>query len=274
MSDWMTRRSDRSRLGQILIEKKLISQQQLDEAIAVQARSGRRLGEILAEMKLITQAQVRGAVRRQRSLRMAAALATALLGPLHAYAAVAAAPAAAVSTRMPGERESGRESGREFGRDSGRDSGRGMRAMSDAELGEVVAQGRDDDALRDQARQAELRLIALAGQGGQPGLQTAVQHALPNDGVRVLGELAAVFNPLALLLSADTTVRDVSYDPANSQATLNRDGSVTLRLPSTIGEISFRNIRVGSQPGPTFGSIEIHDIDLRGTTISVKPIAR
>ena len=258
MSDWMTRNPDRSRLGQILIEKKLISQEQLDAAIRAQARSGRRLGEILADMKLITQAQVRGAVRRQRNLRMAAALATALLGPLHAYAAVAAAPAAAVSTRLPGERE----------------GVRGMRALSDAELGEVVAQGRDDDALRDQARQAELRLIALAGQGGQQGLQTALQHTLPNDGVRVLGELAAVFNPLALLLSADTTVRDVSYDPANSHATLNRDGSVTLRLPSTIGEISFRNIRVGSQPGPTFGSIEIHDIDLRGTTISVKPITR
>jgi hypothetical protein len=258
MSDWMTRNPDRSRLGQILIEKKLISQEQLDAAIRAQARSGRRLGEILAEMKLITQAQVRGAVRRQRNLRMAAALATALLGPLHAYAAVVAAPAAAVSTRLPGERE----------------GGRGMRALSDAELGEVVAQGRDDDALRDQARQAELRLIALAGQGGQQGLQTALQHTLPNDGVRVLGELAAVFNPLALLLSADTTVRDVSYDPANSHATLNRDGSVTLRLPSTIGEISFRNIRVGSQPGPTFGSIEIHDIDLRGTTITVKPITR
>jgi hypothetical protein len=260
MSDWMTRSTNRSRLGQILIEKKLISQDQLDAAIRAQEQSGRRLGEILADMKLITQAQVRGAVRRQRSLRMAAALATALLGPLHAYAAVAAAPAAGVSTRIAGEREDERE------------FGRGLRALSDAELGEVTAQGRDDDALRDQARQAELRLIALGAQGGQQGLQTAVQHALPNDGVRVLGELATLFNPLALMLSADTTVRDVSYDPDNSHATLNKDGSVTLRLPSTIGEISFRNIRVGSHPGPTFGSIEIHDIDLRGTTISVKPI--
>jgi hypothetical protein len=262
MSDWMTRSTNRSRLGQILIEKKLISQDQLDAAIRAQEQSGRRLGEILADMKLITQAQVRGAVRRQRSLRMAAALATALLGPLHAYAAVAAAPAAAVSTRQGGE------SGREFGR--------GLRALSDEELGEVTAQGRKEDplsdALRDQARQAELRLIAMAAQGGQHGVQTAVQHALPNDGVRVLGELATVFNPLALLLSADTTVRDVSYDPGNSHATVNKDGSITLRLPSTIGEISFRNIRVGSHPGPTFGSIEIHDIDLRGTTISVKPI--
>jgi len=262
MSDWMTRRADRSRLGQILIEKKLISQEQLDAAIRAQQDSGRRLGEILADMKLITQAQVRGAVRRQRSLRMAAALATALLGPLHAYAAVAAAPAAAVSTRLPGEREAGRE------------FGRGMRALSDAELGDVSAQGRNDDALRDQARQAELRLIALAEQNGQQGLQKAVQHALPNDGVRVLGELATVLNPLTMLLSADTTVRDVSYDPDNSRASVNKDGSVTLRLPSTIGEISFNNIRVGSQPGPTFGSVEIHDIDLRGTTITVKPITR
>jgi hypothetical protein len=264
MSDWMTRSTNRSRLGQILIEKKLISQEQLDAAIRAQEQSGRRLGEILADMKLITQAQVRGAVRRQRSLRMAAALATALLGPLHAYAAVAAAPAAGVSTRIAGEREGGRE------------FGRGLRALSDAELGEVTAQGRREDALsdalRDQARQAELRLIAMAAQGGQQGLRTAVQHALPNDGVRVLGELATVFNPLALMLSADTTVRDVSYDPANSHATVNKDGSITLRLPSTIGEISFRNIRVGSHPGPTFGSIEIHDIDLRGTTISVKPL--
>jgi hypothetical protein len=261
MSDWMTRSTNRSRLGQILIEKKLISQEQLDAAIRAQGQSGRRLGEILADMKLITQAQVRGAVRRQRSLRMAAALATALLGPLHAYAAVAAAPAAGV-TRSVGEREGERE------------FGRGLRALSDAELSDVTAQGSNDDALRDQARQAELRLIALGAQGGQQGLQAAVQHALPNDGVRVLGELAAVFNPLALMLSADTTVRDVSYDPANSQATVSKDGSVTLRLPSTIGEISFRNIRVGSHPGPTFGSIEIHDIDLRGTTISVKPIVR
>jgi hypothetical protein len=193
---------------------------------------------------------VRGAIRRQRNLRMAAALATALLGPLHAYAAVTAAPAAAVSTRALGERS--------------------LRELSDEELGEIMAQGRDDDALRDQARQAELRLAALVGQTGAHAAANA-QHALPDGGVRVLGELAKVFNPLAMLLSADTSVRDVTYDAANSHAMVNKDGSITLRMPSTIGEISFRNIRVGSAPGPSFGSVEIRDIDLRGTTISVKP---
>jgi hypothetical protein len=245
-----TRSREKSQLGQILLGKKLISEAQLDAAIREQGRSGRRLGEILADMKLITEAQVRGAIRRQRNLRMAAALATALLGPLHVYAAVTAAPAAAVSTRALGERS--------------------LRELSDEELGEIMAQGRDDDALRDQARQAELRLAALVGQAGAHAAANT-QHALPDGGVRVLGELAQVFNPLAMLLSADTTVRDVTYDAANSHAVVNKDGSITLRMPSTIGEISFRNIRVGSAPGPSFGSVEIRDIDLRGTTISVKP---
>ena len=248
--DWMTQNREKSQLGQILLGKRLISEAQLDAAIREQGRSGRRLGEILADMKLITEAQVRGAIRRQRNLRMAAALATALLGPLHAYAAVTAAPAAALSTRSAGERS--------------------LRELSDQELGEIMAQGRDDDALRDQARQLELRLAALTGQAGVNAARNPA-NALPEGGVRVLGELAQVFNPLALLLSADTTVRDVSYDAANSHAVINKDGSITLRMPSTIGEISFRNIRVGSAPGPSFGSVEIRDIDLRGTTISVKP---
>jgi len=248
--DWMTQNREKSQLGQILLGKKLISEAQLDAAIREQGKTGRRLGEILADMKLITEAQVRGAIRRQRNLRMAAALATALLGPLHAYAAVTAAPAAAVSTRAVGERS--------------------LRELSDEELGEIMAQGRDDDALRDQARQLEQRLAALTGMAGAHAARD-VTHALPDGGVRVLGELAQVFNPLAMLLSADTTVRGVTYDAANSHAVINKDGSITLRMPSTIGEISFRNIRVGSAPGPSFGSVEIRDIDLRGTTISVKP---
>jgi hypothetical protein len=248
--NWTTQNREKSQLGQILLGKKLISEAQLDEAIREQGRSGRRLGEILADMKLITEAQVRGAIRRQRNLRMAAALATALLGPLHAYAAVTAAPASAVSTRALGERS--------------------LRELSDEELGEIMAQGRDDDALRDQARQLEQRLAALTGTAGTQAAQN-LTHALPDGGVRVLGELAQVFNPLTMFLSADTTVSGVTYDAEHSHAVINKDGSITLRMPSTIGEISFRNIRVGSAPGPSFGSVEIRDIDLRGTTISVKP---
>jgi hypothetical protein len=249
--DWLNQNRQKSQLGQILVGKKLISEDQLEQAIAEQGRTGQRLGEVLAAMKLITDAQIRGAIRRQRNLRMAAALATSLLGPLQAYAAVAAAPAA-VSWRAPGSER--------------------MRELSDAELGEVSAQGRDDDALREQALRAALRLAALSGQGGQGMAVQALARGAAGEGVQVLGDLAKVFNPLSMLFGAEASIRDVVYDPANSRAVVNKDGSVTLRLPSTIGEISFRNIRVGNaMSGPTFGSISLHDIDLRGTTITVKP---
>jgi hypothetical protein len=252
--DWLNQNRQKSQLGQILVGKKLISEDQLQQAIAEQGRTGLRLGEVLAAMKLITDAQVRGAIRRQRNLRMAAAVATALLGPLQAYAAVAAAPAAVVATRALGNE-------------------RGMRELSDPELGEVAAQGRDDDALRKQALLADLRLAALANQGAQGVAANALVHGAPGDGMQAMGELARVFNPLSMLFGAETSIRDVVYDPANSKAVVNKDGSVTLRLPSTIGEISFRNIRVGNAAsGPSLGSISIRDIDLRGTIITVKKL--
>ncbi|WP_156116520.1 hypothetical protein [Massilia sp. 9096] len=267
------RTPDKTRLGRLLVEKQLISHAQLEAAILAQGQSGRRLGEILADMKLITQAQVRGAIRRQRRLRMAAALATTLLGPLHACAAAAGAPAVSAST-------SASVSARGFG----------AQPLSEQALGAVTAQRRPDEApgagaagaadaamtnaLREQARQAELRLQALdviSAREAQAASQAAVRHGLPDGGVKVLGDLAQVLNPLTLLLSADISVGNVSYDAGNSVASVGKDGAVTLKVPSSIGEISFHNIRVGSQPGPGFGSAAIRDIDLRAATLTIKP---
>jgi hypothetical protein len=253
--DNLTRNRQKTQLGQILVGKKLISEDQLARAIQEQGRTGQRLGEILAAWKVITQAQIKGAIRRQRSLRLAATVATALLGPLQAYAAVVAAPLTIAAPRLLSSERGG-----------------SLRALSDEELGEVAAQGRDDDALREHALRAELRLVALAGQAAQAVPLAALAHGA-GDGVQVLGELARVFNPLSMLLGAQVSMAEVVYDPANSRAALNKDGSMTLRLPSTIGEISFKNIRVGAAAsGPSFGSIDIRNIDLRGTTITVKPI--
>lgn len=255
--NWLTQNRHKSQLGQILVGKKLISEDQLARAILEQDRTGQRLGEILAAWKVITEAQVRLAIRRQRKLRLAATVATALLGPLQAYAAVAAAPAAVIAPRAPSAERGA------------------LRPLSDEELGDVAAQGRDDDALREHALRTEMRLAALAAQAGQAasGAALALAHGGAGEGVQVLGELARVFHPLSMLLGAQVSISDVEYDPANSSAVLNKDGSMTLRLPSTIGEISFKNIRVGSATsGPSFGSIDIRNIDLRGTTITVKPL--
>ncbi|MGZ5200980.1 MAG: hypothetical protein ACXWC4_14515 [Telluria sp.] len=246
--DWLGRRQEQLRLGQILLGKKLISEEQLEQAIAAQRGSGKRLGEVLTSMKLLTEAQIRGAVRRQRNLRMAAAVAASLLGPIQAFAA-SAAPVPVVQRSVQETR---------------------MRPMSDAELGEVAGQGGDnDEALRAQARAAERLLAALqtshgngaAGQGKQQG----------DQGVQVLGEIATLFNPLLGMLNAKTSMKDVQYDPEHAHAVVNKDGSVTFFLPSSIGEIRLDNIRVGQDvSGPSFGSIAIHNIDLRGSSITVR----
>ncbi|TFW19734.1 hypothetical protein E4L96_11365 [Massilia arenosa] len=265
--DWLYQNDKRSQLGQILLGKKLISEDLLNKAIEEQGRSGKRLGEILADWKVITDRQIQSAIRRQRNLRLAAGVATALLGPLQAYAAVAVAPAAAVAVRSLNSEKEDR------GAAEGAGTGGSMRPLTDEELGSIAAQGIPEQALQEQARHAEMQLSYLNAHGTQidPARAAASIMQTP-DGMRVLTEMSKIFNPLSMLLGATTTVKDVVYDPANSVSHINKDGSITLRLPSTIGEISFKNIRVaGATSGPSFGSIDIKNIDLRGTTITVTP---
>lgn len=70
-----------SRLGQILINKGLISTAQLDAAIKVQLTSHKRLGEVLVEQGLLTQKQLGKALKKQSNLRLAATLVAALMTP-------------------------------------------------------------------------------------------------------------------------------------------------------------------------------------------------
>ena len=69
-----------SRLGQILIAKGQITPQ-LDAAIAAQLVSRKRLGEVLIERRLLTQKQLSKALKKQSSLHLAATLVAALMSP-------------------------------------------------------------------------------------------------------------------------------------------------------------------------------------------------
>lgn len=225
--DRIQRTQERSRLGRLLIEKGIISEAQLSKAIAQQQQSGQKLGEILTEWNFATKRQINGVLRRQRNLRMAAAVATALLGPIQAFAA-APAPLTQVSTQS-----------------TSRPSG--LQALSEDEMGDVAAQGITED-----------RLLSLA------------QHSKDGDGVEVIKDLAKLMNPLLEMLESESSMKGVVYDADNARAVVNKDGSVTLRMPSSIGELSFRNIRVkGDTEGYSLGSIVIRGIDLRGSSITI-----
>jgi hypothetical protein len=248
--EWFKHTEKKSRLGQILVDQKLISPFQLEEAILEQERTGQRLGDILAQWKLASRRQISSAMRVQRTIRVAAAIAAAVLDPIDARAADMVQPAVAMSAFAEHH---------------------AMQALDDAALGEVSAQGFDQPEPAQAQPQAQpLPFNQLFDHLLAPDLHSAGAHLHDKDGLRVLAELAKLFNPLAGLLSADVTVSDVSYDPANSGSVLNADGSITLHLPSSIGHISIKNLRVGhSGTGPSFGSIDISHIDLRGTTITI-----
>ncbi len=76
------------RLGSLLIEKNLISAEQLEEAIAIQRLSaGEQLGKILIEHHYLTERQLRRTLRYQSRLRKVACVLALTLAPMQMVAA-------------------------------------------------------------------------------------------------------------------------------------------------------------------------------------------
>ncbi|NMZ68955.1 hypothetical protein SAMN05216370_0780 [Pseudomonas peli] len=123
---------------------------------------------------------------------------------------------------------------------------RGLRPLSDMEMSNVSAQGLDD---------VLQGLFLQAGSG---------------DGLGTVGQLSKLVMPVLSSLEAETSMKDVQYDTSKLTSAINSDGSVNVRLPSSIGELRFDNIRVaGASPGQSFGSLSLHDIDLSQASLRI-----
>lgn len=216
-----------SRLGQLLIDKGLISAKQLDAAIAQQLQGKKRLGEILIEQGLLTERQLAKALKKQTNLRLTAALVAALLSPFQIASADinrTAAPSSLSQVQAP----------------------RGMQALSDDEMSSVSAQGLNDV------------------------LQGIFARAGSDDGTGTVGQLAKLVMPVLDSLQAETSMKNVQYDTSKMTSIVNADGSINVRLPSSIGELRFDNIRVaGAGSGQSFGSVVIQDIDLSQASLRI-----
>jgi hypothetical protein len=247
---WFKQDQNKALIGQLLVKQKLISEEQLARAIELQRTTGQRLGDIFAEWNLVTQQHVQDALRRQRHLRLAAAIVTALVAPLETYAA-AAVPAVAVTAPVVLRSDGGQASG-----DGAPIVGAAAIASPPASLGGLQPM-------------TEEEMSDTSAQGLQNELVQQVQKQMKDKGVDVIGDMAKVLNPVLGFLESDMTMKNVVYDPTKTTATLAKDGTLTLALPTSIGEISFANIRVRGSEGPSFGSISIKGIDLTGTVISL-----
>lgn len=58
-----------TRLGNILLKEQLILQQQLTQALKIQAKTGKPLGEVLIAEKFCTEADIMRALERQQAIR-------------------------------------------------------------------------------------------------------------------------------------------------------------------------------------------------------------
>ena len=141
--------NQKSRLGQLLIDKGLVTVAQLDNAIKLQLTGNKRLGEILVEQGVLTERQLNKALKKQTNLRLTATLVAALLSPFQMASANidrSAEPSSLSQLETP----------------------RGMQALSDNEMSSVSAQGLND---------VLQGIFAQASSGSDAGTDTASQLA-------------------------------------------------------------------------------------------------
>jgi len=123
---------------------------------------------------------------------------------------------------------------------------RGLHPLTDMEMSNVSAQGLDD---------VLQGLFLQAGSG---------------DGMGTISQLSKLVMPVLSSLEAETSMKDVQYDTSKLTSVINADGSVNVRLPSSIGELRFDNIRVAGAPqGQSMGSLSLHDIDLSQASLKI-----
>jgi len=253
--NWLKQNQTKSQLGQLLLKKKLISEDQLNAAIDLQKTSGQRLGDILTQLGLVSQRQIQGMLRKQRTIRRMATIVAALLAPVQVYAASVAPVPVTQTETSPTEQKQ-----------------HGVRELNESELSDVAAQGVLDDVLSDYLNlNGSAHGSANSNLSAQNMLNGSFSNiAKQNAGLQAAVGLVTMMDPLLGLLSMTTTIKDVVYNPASAASVINPDGSITLNLPTSIGEISFQNIRVMGSTGPSLGSIDIKDINLAGTTVTLK----
>ena len=118
---------------------------------------------------------------------------------------------------------------------------------------------------------SDRELSKVSDQGPDDVLQGLFMRAESGDGLSTISQLAKLVMPILSSLEAETSLKDMRYDIDKMSSAINPDGSLNLRLPSSIGELRFDNVRAAGAPrGQSFGSLSLHDIDLSQASLKVR----
>jgi len=228
----------KSRLGTLLLHKGLINRRQLDEALRLQASSKLMLGEVMVQQGWLTERQLKQVLKKQSRYRLVAAFGALLLGPLQPF--MATANASIEQTQMASQSELEKRVG--------------MKALEDMDMGDITAQGLQDNV-------AYLQDV-LNGNASDEDASTASTMAM----------FETVLPGLNLL--TDYEISGVEYYEDGPITTLNEDGSLTVQAPKRIAEIAFRNLNIKGVDGPAMGDLIIKDLRMTpesSITLRVRP---
>ncbi|WP_027895916.1 hypothetical protein [Zestomonas thermotolerans] len=139
--------------------------------------------------------------------------------------------------------------------------------MASADLQRLQPGSRSVEAM---APLDEREMRRVSAQGLDDVLQGLFLQAESGDGPPPVLQLAKLVMPVLESLEAETSLQDVRYDIQHADAQLNPDGTLNLRLPSSIGELRFDNIHVAHAPaGQGLGSLHLQDIDLSRASLKI-----
>ncbi len=230
----------KSRLGLLLVNKRLITSSQLDEALKLQNQTGMRLGEVLINQGWITERQLNRSLKKQTRYRYVAAFVALLLGPIQPFMASASVEKDQIrSEQIVDQKEQIYSS--EFS---------GLTSLTDSDMGDITARGASENL-------AHLQDIMAGTQDTN------------DNGQGTLETIGSLLFPATDLLDADMEMNGVTY--GNGQdISLNEDGSIQLALPTHIEEIALKNIRVKGSENQHIGDLFIRGIDLSNVSVSIK----
>lgn len=229
----------KSRLGTLLTHRGLISRQQLDEALTLQAKSGERLGEILIGKGWLTEKQLNKILRRQSRVRLIAAVGAVLLGPMQPFMANANAVDDGITSEQFIERT-------------------GIQELSELEMSGISGRGMSEH----QAATNYKRLLDIVNNN--------LSADEDEQAINTLETLMGSLIPGTNLLDADIEINGTQFEPG-PRTTINADGSLDVQLPTKIKQIAFRNVRVSGSEGQHIGDVVINDLQFgAGTSVKIR----
>ncbi|MFT7185487.1 MAG: hypothetical protein ACI84K_000867 [Pseudohongiellaceae bacterium] len=246
----------KSRLGRLLVNRGYISEDQLAEALVLQAAGNGLLGEVLIDKGYISEKDLSRTLKHQKRYRYTAAFVALATAPFQPMVAMAASPISAMP--MPNNKiELSAIDMGQFG---------GMQMMDDSELSGVNAQGFG----------AQMPGVDLGLNFGQNADAVAAgfhqkyqedEEYKEQDDEQIAGELADTvltmvgLGPISNMIEAKVTIEGLKFQEGRSQIEVLTDGRVKMYMPTEIASISMEDIRVkGNSSGATMGSIYMTDI--------------